>query len=100
MRTRRSPTFEADVVALFARLDAVPARKRRAEQFKQDEMRLAKLLGFDPPWLTGSSVLDRERGPCWPEYMPAAVTWHRCQAVRRELLEAVGRGNDAQPAAK
>jgi hypothetical protein len=89
MHERHSrPPFRPAALALFVELEAVPPRRRRARAFKDKEIALAKMLGLDPPWLTGCSVLDRDRSPCWPEGHHSRDRWFRVRTVREALLTA------------
>jgi hypothetical protein len=87
-RGRRPPRYTAETLALFAELEAAPPRRLSRQDFKDKECQLARLLGLPPPWLSGSSVLDRERAPCRPEGMCAREDWFRCRDMRQKLLEA------------
>ena len=84
----RRPSFSAETLALFVELEH--ARRRRGEDFEAKERELMRLLGLDPPWLCGNSVLDRSRGPCWPPSVAAHANWHEVRAVRKALLAATG----------
>jgi hypothetical protein len=90
MRERRArPTFDDEALALFVALEGVPMRRRGSKRFKDAERELARKLGLhDEFFFSICSVLDKERSPCWPEYMPACQAWYRVRAVREMLLEA------------
>lgn len=95
MPTNRTPIsrphrsrFTAETLALFAELNSVPPRQRKTA-FRNGEEELAERLGLDPCWLSGNSVLDRSRRPCWPPHCVAHQEWFRVRAVREALLEAL-----------
>jgi len=83
----RRPAFSDEALALFARLEALPPRRRNRAQIAE----LARLLGLTEESLTMNSVLDRS-GPRHPsdEYV-ANTDWRTCRAVREQLLAAIGR---------
>jgi hypothetical protein len=87
-RPSRHRPFTAEVLRLFVELEHAP--RRRGEAFKAKELELARLLGLDPPWISGNSVLDRSAAPCWPPSYVAHETWHECRRLREALLAAIG----------
>lgn len=84
----RRPTFSAEVLALFAALDRVPAQRQRNREFKDGERELARLLHLVAEWWTGNGVLDRSPEPCHPQGNVARADWIRCRAIRRALLQS------------
>jgi hypothetical protein len=84
----RRPSFSREVLALFAKLEATPARQRRTQEFKDGAHQLARLLEQTDEYWTGNSVLDRGK-PCHPPGYIATVHWGRCRAMRKQLLEAL-----------
>jgi hypothetical protein len=87
---RHHAAFDAETLALFVRLEAVPPRRRRAQWFKEDERRLAKMLGLNAElFFSIISVLDRERSSPSPE-RPQYLDWVKVQQVRNALLAAAG----------
>jgi hypothetical protein len=81
-RTRFTP----EILELFARLEAIPPRRRDATDLK----RLHRLLGLTREFWGGNSVLDRDKVPPWPDHMIGHHDWFRVHAVRLDLLEACG----------
>jgi len=92
----RRPAFSREVLVLFAKLEAVPARRRRTQEFKDGEHQLARLLNLTDEFWTINSVLDRGQ-PCHPAGYIANVHWARCRVMREQLLEALERARQAQP---
>jgi hypothetical protein len=88
-RQRRVP-FTREAIALFLELEHSPRGARRSEEFKVKEQRLHQLLGIDPSWITGVSILDRSAGPCWPPGYCSYELWFEVRAVRKALLAAIG----------
>jgi non-ribosomal peptide synthetase component F len=79
-----------EAVALFAELEAVPSRRRSAQEFKQRSRELARMLGLEHEWFVACcDVHDTSNEPCWPPDHVAVQAWHRVRAVRRQLLAAV-----------
>jgi hypothetical protein len=93
----RRRQFSAEVLALFAKLEATPARQRRTQEFKDGAHQLARLLEQTDEYWTGNSVLDRGR-PCHPTGYIATVHWARCRAMRKQLLGALELAHQIQPA--
>jgi hypothetical protein len=85
---------------MFAVLEALPSRHRKSREFEERAYELAKRLGLNSEhFCSRCSVLDRERGPCWPPGYQARDDWFKVRAVRLRLLEMAGfkvapRGND------
>jgi hypothetical protein len=87
----RTPAIDAETVALFKALNAVPLRRRESPEFEQRAYALAQRLGLgDEHFCSRCSVLDRERAPCWPPEYYAHGVWHRVRAIRLQLLEMTG----------
>jgi hypothetical protein len=85
----RRPQFGAEVLQLFLALETTPPRRRKSQTFKDGERELARRLGLVSEWWTGNSVVDRGPKPCRPPgYI--AQDWHRCRAIREQLLAATG----------
>jgi hypothetical protein len=80
--------FSAEVLKLFAELEAVPSRRRNGAAFKDRAHQLARQLGLTAEWWTGNSVTDTSARSIHPEEYVAYANWHRCRAVRKELLRA------------
>jgi hypothetical protein len=93
---RRRRAFDPETIRLFAQLEATPMSRRHSAAFKEDEERLARRLGlnFERKFL-GIHVLDRTRTCRWAPTLAGHDTWHDCQRLRRELLEASGLGGKA-----
>ena len=87
----RRPSLSAEAIALFVELEAIPRRRRHEDlELRAKECALHEMLGLWIEWRCSvCSVLDRDRAPCWPPYMPAHHDWHKVRAVRLALLEAV-----------
>lgn len=84
--TRRPRRFDAETLALFCKLDGMPAQRRA---FSGGGRELARRLGLVNEWWTGNSVLDRSDAPHHsPEYA-AFKDWHTCRTAREALLAAV-----------
>jgi hypothetical protein len=81
--------FSAEVLALFAALESVAPHNRANQTFKDAEHELARQLDLVSEWWTRNSVLDRSSGPHHPPQYVAHQDWHRCRAVRDELLAAI-----------
>ena len=79
------------MLALFRRLEGVPLRRRKSDQFRAEERQLHRLLHvYADAMCSSTSVLDRE--PRQPGYYPAEATYReamRVHAVRLALLEAL-----------
>jgi hypothetical protein len=87
----RKPSFpDDDVIEIFRRLENMSPRQHKSDAFRDEDVRLHRLLGLYSEWRCSScSVFDREASPPWPEDMPAAKDWHKVRAVRLELLAAI-----------
>jgi hypothetical protein len=89
----RRVTCSAEVVVLFAELDAIPKRARDSDSFKAKDRELARRLDLANEWFfSRCSVLDRSAEPCHPPGSPAAIDWHRVRWVRETLLAAMKQG--------
>jgi hypothetical protein len=86
-RPSRHPLIFNEALALFVELEQTPRRQRDSQAFKNGDHELARLLGLIPEWWTTNSVLDRSKRPPWPPHLVAYADWHRCRAVREELLK-------------
>ena len=84
-RARQRHLFTAEAIALFLELEGAP---ERAQPFSDDTRRLARLLGLTSESWTGQHVNDRSSKPVHPQGYVAHDDWHRCRAVREQLLEA------------
>jgi hypothetical protein len=85
----RRPLFSAEVLQLFLELEHMGPRQN-TEAFKAGSKRLAGLLNLSSEWWATCDVHDRSARPCWPPGNYAYGAWHRCRAMRRQLLAAVG----------
>ena len=95
---RRKPVIDAETVALFVKLEHTPARTRREPAFKVDEKALHKRLGLSGEYFPSmQTVLDRASGPCHPRGYAAFDAWHRCRAVRLQLLGAAAEAASRMP---
>jgi hypothetical protein len=83
----RRPTFSAEAIALFERLERMPGQDSQA--FEDGSHQLARLLNLVPEFWTGNHVNDRSDGPCHPPGYISREDWFCCRAVRRQLLAAV-----------
>ena len=82
----RRPTFSAEALALFVRLERMSERSR---DFEEGSRELAHMLRLTAEWWTRNHVNDRSQGPCYaPEYA-AHRDWYTCREVREALLAAV-----------
>jgi len=81
----RRPSFSAEALALFVKLEGMC---QRGQDFEESSHQLARMLGLTAEWWTGNSVLDRSEGPCHPPWCVAHEDWHVCRAVREQLLAA------------
>jgi hypothetical protein len=89
-KERRS-VFSPEAIELFRKLEAVPMRRRRAQWFKDDERRLAKLLGLNAELFCSIvSVLDRESAALHDPERPQYQDFLKVRAVREALLAATG----------
>ena len=87
---RRKPLIDAETLALFTRLEAVPMRQRKTQAFKDKDRELARRLGLGGEWLCCiQSVLDHGKTPP-PKHLACHESWFRVKAVREQLLEAAG----------
>jgi hypothetical protein len=84
----RRRVFSAETLALFQELEAVPLRRRSGEDLRDQERELAEKLDLADEFWTTNSVLDRSAAPCWPPWLVAYGDWHRCRAIRLQLLAA------------
>jgi hypothetical protein len=85
----RKVTTDAEALALFAELEAVPMQRRRSAEFKARSREFAERLGLlDESFCSCVGVLERESEPCRPPDLIARDAWFRCRAVRKQLLEA------------
>ena len=58
---RRKPLIDAETLALFTRLEAVPMRQRKTQAFKDKDRELARRLGLGDEWL----CLHTKRSRSW-----------------------------------
>jgi hypothetical protein len=82
-----------EALSLFAELEATPLQCQYREDYREREHELARLMGLVSEFWTGNSVLDRSAGPCHPPEYIAHEDWHRCRAVREQLLALLREGN-------
>src|SRR5262249_26924870 len=80
------PTFDAETLALFVRLERM--RPQRGPDFEEGSRELARRLNLTSEWWSINSVLDRSAGPCHPPGYYAYNAFYRCRDVRNALLEA------------
>jgi hypothetical protein len=89
----RIPQFSTEILELFRALNATPRQRRRSQQFKAGERKLASLLGFETEtaWWNGSFcvVTCSRRNPFQP-WLVGYDYWFRCRVLRAQLLEATG----------
>jgi hypothetical protein len=91
LKNRRAKArITAEVIELFTKLEAVPARRRKSQAFRDGERKLARSLDLVDAWWSGNSVLSRSRESCHPPEYMAHQDWHRCHEVRMALLAAAG----------
>jgi hypothetical protein len=86
----RRPSFSAEVLELFSRLERAPRGKRDSQAFKDEERELARRLNLVDEWWRGNSVLDRSRGPCHPPGYFSHTDWYHVRKIRKALLTAAG----------
>ena len=82
----RRPTFSAEALALFVRLERMSERSR---DFEEGSRELARMLGLTSEWWARQHVNDRSEGPCHPPWCVAHADWYTCREVREALLAAV-----------
>ena len=87
----RTPTLDAETIALFTELEAVPIRRRDTREFEERAYALAQRLnlGYEH-FCARCSVLDRERRPCHPPGYARNDSFWKVRAVRLRLLEMAG----------
>jgi len=86
-RPRQRQVLTAEAIRLFAALEQTPRSQRDSKAFKDGQHELMRLLGLVPEYWTMNSVLDDSKRPSWPPHLVAYADWHRCRAVREELLK-------------
>ncbi|HKD40352.1 MAG TPA: hypothetical protein VE909_12405 [Xanthobacteraceae bacterium] len=86
----RRVSFTPEMLALFAELEAVPARERERAKWIGKSKQLAGLLGLTSEWWTMNDVNDKNATPCVPDGYVAFDDWHTCRRVRLALLDAIG----------
>jgi hypothetical protein len=82
-KTRR-PAFAPETIALFVELEHM---KRTSPQFEERSRALAERLGLMDEYFMRQNVGDRSAVPPQPS-LCAHQAWHRCRAVREQLLAA------------
>ena len=88
---KASYRIDAEAVALFARLEAVPVRHRMGYAYREHEKRLAKMLGLWPEnFLDGEQLNDPTLFLRPPQYEFRRAGWERVTATRKQLLELAG----------
>jgi len=87
-RPSRHPRISNEALRLFSALEDTPRPRPNSLAYKENAHELARLLGLIPEWWTMNSVLDDSKAPPWPDHLQAFEDWHRCRAVREELLKA------------
>jgi hypothetical protein len=81
------PSFSPEILSLFIELEGM---SQGTKAFKEGSHRLAQLLDLVDEWWTCNHVHDRSAEPCHsPQYI-SHKHWHRCRAVRQQLLAATG----------
>jgi hypothetical protein len=76
---------------LFVELEAVPARRRKGQEYQEKVHHLARLLNLVDEFWTGNNVSDTSRAPCHPPGYCAYDDWFKVRAVRLALLEAAAK---------
>jgi hypothetical protein len=90
MPTKRTPLdrprkarIDAETLALFTELEAVPLRERHSPEFKQRDRELHERLGLSSEWFCMvCSVTSRERQSYSEPGMPVHEAWHKVREVR------------------
>jgi hypothetical protein len=86
---QRTPRIDAETVALFKQLDAVPKRQRKSQDFKDRDRELARRLGLGGEWMCDvCSVTDDERVSHRTGFHHES--WLKVRAVRERLLALAG----------
>jgi hypothetical protein len=85
----RTPLIDAETLALFVELNAVPMRRRDTQAFRARDLELHRRLGISIEWKCDvCSVLDPSRKSYRTGFHHES--WLRVRAVRLQLLEAAG----------
>jgi hypothetical protein len=87
----RKPQFSEELLALFVELNNIPKRKRRSQQFKDGERKLAEMLGFDAvtAWWGGAfCVVDAYDLNFFQPWHGGYKYWQDCKKIREDLLAA------------
>lgn len=85
----RTPIIDAETLALFVELDAVPKRRRDTDTFKQRDRELARRLDLGGEWMCDvCSVTDASH----KSYRTGMHhnSWLKVRAVRLRLLALAG----------
>ena len=85
----RSPPIDAETLALFVELNAVPKRRRDTDTFKQRDRELARRLDLGGEWMCDvCSVTDASH----KSYRTGMHhdSWLKVRAVRLRLLNMAG----------
>jgi hypothetical protein len=85
----RTPVIDAETLALFVELNAVPKRRRDSQNFKDRDRQLARRLDLGGEWMCDvTSVTDDER----VSYRTGMHhdSWLKVRAVRLRLLALAG----------
>jgi hypothetical protein len=86
---QRTPTIDAETLALFVELNAVPMRRRDTDTFKQRDRALARRLDLGGEWMCDvCSVTDPSRKSYRTGFHHDA--WLKVRAVRLRLLAMAG----------
>lgn len=89
IKRTRTPIIDAETLALFVELNAVPKRRRDSQTFKDRDRQLARRLDLGGEWMCDvTSVTDDERVS--HRTGMHHDSWLKVRAVRLRLLAMAG----------
>jgi hypothetical protein len=97
----RIPQFSTGTLQLFAKLEATPPRERKSRQFRDDERRLAEMLGLETEWWGGAfCVITCSRRNPFRLGLAGHEYWFKCREIRELLLAMSPPGVEEELAAQ